>query len=321
MATQAVSQTARGLRVVPGTKSDVIRQDTGVVPGQKPNQGDLSSNPDFRGLPREFQRAVESGSTSLDAAVADAKRREVFGRYNGEGDPAGGGGVGTPGGGSAGGGGGGGGGTGSSTVTDTGFNVGQSQGENLDVDATVRKWFTGILDGSIGSFTKEKEALMIADITEAANRKKAALKQADQARSVGRGLFRSGIALQSEREIDLAMEQEKSSGIRQVKLARLEAEFNDKMQALDLAQKWLDSKRNYELGKERLQAQREATRAQIALGYAQIAASKENARMSAGAARASLALSRERFEFEKEQAVLDREDRRMTQLFNMAGGL
>lgn len=305
------------LSVIPGSvKGDVIRSNTGYIPQipGAPGRPPVQSQPGFAALPREYQKRVESGDISLLDAIDRSKADRSYGSEAGTTAPAA-----------------------SASVpgkakqkaaqaangpkTDTGFDIGGSQKEGLDVDSVVQKWFTSILDGSVGSFTKEKEALMVSDITEAANQKKIQLKQQEQQRGISRGLFRSGLQLQAERDIDLAMEQEKSQGIRQVKLARLQAEFTDKMSALQLAQSWLDSKRRYELGKEQIQATREATRAQIGLGYAQIAAQKEIAQMQAGRAGAALALDRERFEFSKQMALQEAEDRHMTTLFQMAGGL
>ena len=121
---------------------------------------------------------------------------------------------------------------------------------------------------------------------------------------------------QAELEIGLSIEQEKTQGVRQVKMARIAAQFQDKMAGLQMAQSWLDSKRRYELGKEQIQATREAARAQISLGYAGIAAQKEIARLSAGRAGASLGLAREQFEFAKEQALLARQDRGLLTTYN-----
>ncbi len=294
---------------IPGSRTGIVRKGDKSLRkkelARRASEGRVQDNADFRQLPREFQKVVERGG-SLEDVVADAKSRKLFGvEDSGGGAPP-----------SRGGGGGGGGGRGGGgAVTDTGFDIGASQTKGLDVDSVVKKWFTGILDGTIGSFTDEKEALLTAELVEAGNRKKTQLQARERTRGISRGLFRSGLQLQAEREIDIGIEQEKSAGIRQVKMARIQAEFTDKMGALGMAQQWLDSRRRYELGKEQIQASREATRAQISLGYAQIAAGKENARLSAGRAGAALGLQREQFEFSKQMALENQSDRRMMNLF------
>ena len=164
-----------------------------------------------------------------------------------------------------------------------------------DVESTIRNKFERILSGKEGSFTDARLNLENQKLSEAAVTRKERLTNELDRDLIRRGVFGSGIGARSQREINLSVDKSKSSALRELKIAKLSADWSDKMNALGMAQKWLDSRRNYELGKEQIQATRDATRAQTALGYASIAASKENALIQASAARAGLGLQREAF--------------------------
>jgi len=255
----------------------------------------------FAEMTRAWQRQVESGRMSLDAAYAAWQKEGSISEGPG-------GGAGPPSATSGGGGGGGGKGGGPSA-----YGAGGPGGDS--VEALIEKQFRGILSGEYGSFTAEKEGILLSQLRSEGRAKAAGLRSQADRDAVQRGIYRSDIALKRYREIDLSIEQQISDGENKVRLAKVEAEFNDKMKALDMAQKWLDSRRQYELGKEQIAAQREATAAQTALGYAQIEASKEIAGMQAGAARAGVGLAREQFEFSKYTYEQDRADGNMKWLY------
>lgn len=168
-------------------------------------------------------------------------------------------------------------------------------GPGFDIENTIRRGFEDILQGKSSSFPEERFELEMQKLNEDSRATESRLNRELDRDLIRRGIFRSGIAARNQREVKLHVDSELSEAERQLKIEKLKAEFSDRMTALNLAQSWLDSRRRYEIGKEQIAAQREATRAQIALGYAQIAASKENARMSASAARAGLGLQREQF--------------------------
>lgn len=167
----------------------------------------------------------------------------------------------------------------------------------FDVERDIRGEFEAILKGEKGSFTNERLSLERQKLKEKATRTEARLNKELDRDLIRRGIFRSGVAARNAREVKLQVASDLSSGERELRLRQLEAEFSDRMQALQMAQTWLDSRRRYELGKEQIAAQREATRAQIALGYAQIRSSERNAKRQAGVASASLGLQRENFNF------------------------
>jgi hypothetical protein len=254
-------------------------------------------------MTRDLQIQVEQGRMGLDEAYATWQRRGSI-REGPGGD------VGPP---SPTGGGGGGGAGGGFGGQPTAYGAGGAGGDS--VEALIEKQFRGILSGEYGSFTQKKEDILLQQLRSEGRAKAAGLRAQADRDAVQRGIYRSDIALKRYREIDLEIEKQISDGEQKIRLARAEAEFNDKMKALDMAQKWLDSRRQYELGKEQIAAQREATAAQLSLGYAQIAASKEIAAMQAGAARAGVSLAREQFEFQKYAYEQDRADANMKWLY------
>lgn len=168
-----------------------------------------------------------------------------------------------------------------------------------EVDVQIRERFQGILSGKIKRFGKEAKALKKQQLFSSIMARRGAEERGLESDLLARGVSRGGVMARGRTELRSTALQAYGEGVNQMELEAINAEFDDRNNALNSAQKWLDSRRSYELQKEQIQAQREATAAQISLGYAQIKAGKENARMAAGAARAGLGLAREQFEFSK----------------------
>jgi hypothetical protein len=285
----------RGREEAGDRESPATEEAAPTQPTQPPAPGRLQDDPRFREMTRAWQLQVERGNMSLEQAYAAWQKEGSIREGPG-------GGVGPPGASAGGGGGGGGGGAGGGFGGQpSAYGAGGTGGDS--VEALIEKQFRGILSGEFGSFTQKKEDILLAQLRSEGRAKAASLRAQADRDAVQRGLYRSDIALKRYREIDLEIEKQISDGEQKIRLARAEAEFNDKMKALDMAQKWLDSRRQYELGKEQIAAQREATQAQLALGYAQIAANKEIAQMQASAAgagvRAQLQMHREEMDFKK----------------------
>lgn len=169
------------------------------------------------------------------------------------------------------------------------------------IDKTIQEGFTGILSGKKKRFSDEvKQRHKTKLFSSIMSRKDAESRGLDQD-LIGRGVARGGVMARGRTELRSQALQTYGEGVNELELQSAMAEFDDRMKALGLAQQWLNSRRQYEIGKEQIAAQREATAAQMSLGYARIKSSERIARMSAGAARAGLQLSRERFEFSKQQ--------------------
>ena len=175
-----------------------------------------------------------------------------------------------------------------------------------DIEGKISGQISGLLSGEIGSFTDEKVALLKQQVQQTARSEEKRLMRDSNRDLIRRGIFRSGIAASANRKIGMATQRTVSKAYNEIRMKQIEAEYSDKMQALQMGQKWLDGLRSYEIGKEQIAATREATAARTALGYAGIAAGERNAKRAAGAARASLGLgyaqlelSREKFEHQK----------------------
>lgn len=169
------------------------------------------------------------------------------------------------------------------------------------IEGQIRNQITGLLSGDIGSFTDEKVAILKQKVLQTARSEERRLLKSAQKDLIRRGVYRSGIAHRSHREITMSTQRTVSQAYNEIALKKVEAEYQDKMTALQMGQKWLDGLRQYELGKEQIAATREATAARTALGYAQIAAGERASKRSAGVARASLGFQKEQFAWQKER--------------------
>ena len=166
---------------------------------------------------------------------------------------------------------------------------------DTEVSNMIRDTAMRVARGEEGSFSPKrvedmKDQLFSATI----GRVKHDVRALD-ASAVRRGMFRSGIAQRGEADLRRNALNAYSSGVKDIMIKKMEAEFKDKMTGMGLAQNWLNQKQNYELGKERNQiarAQISATTAASQLsakvGMASIAAAN-------GRARASLAHDRAKF--------------------------
>lgn len=192
---------------------------------------------------------------------------------------------------------------------------------SVEVETDIRETLADLKSGEISSMSEEQAALMKQNLAQSARRRgEGVIKQLDRD-LVRRGIYRSGIANRNARNVRLQIESEISQGEREIEIKKLAAEFSDKMLYLDKSQTWLRDRRNYELGKEQIAAQREATRAQYSVGMASVEAQRYSARLSAGAARANLGFARERFEWDKQQAEINRDDRNMMWTFDAMNSL
>jgi len=190
-----------------------------------------------------------------------------------------------------------------------------------EVETDIRETLGQLKSGEISSMSKEQADLLKQNLAQSARRRgESTIKQLDRD-LIRRGIYRSGIANRNARNVRLQIESEISMGEREIEVKRLAAQFTDKMLYLDKSQTWLRDRHNYELGKEQIAAQREATSAQYAVGMASVEAQRYGARLSAGAARANLGFAKERFEWEKQQTVIDRQDRRTVNFVNMWSNL
>lgn len=198
-------------------------------------------------------------------------------------------------------GGGGGGGGAAGAGGGPGFDVRHSEQKGEDIEGTINTWWRDILSGKKGRYSPERVQMEKQKLWETEKGRESQLLERMNRDAVSRGIARSGLAHRGARQIALETASRISAGEREIKMQQVIAEWEDKMAALQMAQKSLDSRRQYELGKEQIAATREATRARTALGYAQIKAQKEIAGRQAGIAAARLGFDREQFDFAKQR--------------------
>lgn len=66
-----------------------------------------------------------------------------------------------------------------------------------------------------------------------------------------------------------------SAGVQDIMVQKANADFEDRMSALDRGQKWLDNMRQYELGLDQNSIERDRLRASLTLGYARLAQDRD----------------------------------------------
>jgi hypothetical protein len=144
-----------------------------------------------------------------------------------------------------------------------------------DVEAEIWKYINGVLGGQNTAFNHKVVQGMKNSAFQTATGRAAADKQSLSDDLISRGIFRSGIAAKGMSDIDRGASAQYSKDVRDIKTQKALSDFSGRMQALNAAQAWLDSKRNYLVQRESNAIQREIGLAQIKLGYAKIASEKE----------------------------------------------
>lgn len=119
-------------------------------------------------------------------------------------------------------------------------------------------------------YTPEVIANMKGALQEATAGKLKGTQEAIKADQVARGMFRSG---ETGARLDAARNAAAgsyTSGVRDILMKKVDADMQDKLNALDRAQKWLDDLRQYSLSADMNNIQREQLKANIALAYAKL---------------------------------------------------
>jgi hypothetical protein len=267
---------------------------TQAQPAAQPTK--VQDNPDFKNLPREYQKAVENGA-NLAAVVADAKKRGEFGEKAAAYQAAG---AGAGGGGGGGGAGGGGGGSGTGFASNT--ELGGSDALGGDADKSIKEYYDKILSGEEGRFSPEIMAQMKQGIfRESMGRAKASRDTAirDSARF---GTMRGGVLQARLQEIDSSSRAQYTQGVTDLMIEKAKTEFDDKMAALQGTQQWLSDKRQFYLGQKQIEATIESARIQagatVAAAALSAGATKAAAGAAAGAARHAANLGHEQWKAE-----------------------
>ena len=166
---------------------------------------------------------------------------------------------------------------------------------DANVDKQIREGFEGILDGSKSRYSDERVKLMKDEMFESTmGQVKSQIRGAD-ASAARRGLFRSGIAARTETDLRREGLKSFSKGVREIMIKKMDAEFQDRMQALNLANTYLNNKRQYALGVERNAIAREQISAQMAIASMQNETARAGIAAANGRARAALDFQKEAF--------------------------
>jgi hypothetical protein len=144
-----------------------------------------------------------------------------------------------------------------------------------DVEKQIWDYINGVLTGKNTAYNDQVVGNMKADAFRTATGRAAADKNSLSEDLISRGIFRSGIASSGMSAIDRGASTQYSKAVGDINQQKALSDYQNKIQALTMAQAWLDSKRNYLLQKESNAIQREIGLAQIKLGYAKIASEKE----------------------------------------------
>jgi hypothetical protein len=108
-----------------------------------------------------------------------------------------------------------------------------------------------------------------------------------------RGLLRTGIAAKAEKDLRAEGMKAYSKGVRELIMKKMDAEFDDKMKAMDTGINWLNSSRNYELGRERNVIAREQIAATLQAASMQAEVAREGIKAANGRAAASLGFAKQ----------------------------
>lgn len=143
------------------------------------------------------------------------------------------------------------------------------------MSSTIWNTIQDALNGKFSPYDPSTIAAMKGQVFSAAMGRKAAGEQSVNDDLVSRGLARSGIGTSAHIDLENAANQAYTGGVTQIMIDKAQKEAAIKLQALDAAQKHLDSLRAYIVSRESNANQREIGLAQIQLGYAKIKSEKE----------------------------------------------
>jgi hypothetical protein len=177
---------------------------------------------------------------------------------------------------------------------------GDKFGEKYGPAQEIMDHLSAILAGEESRFNPEVMQDLYAGVISDAESGKESARQGQYSDLASRGLLRSAAVTGSAQRADLMAAKLRSEGLREIRVKKVMTEWDDKMGALDRSQKWVDSLREYELGKERNQIAREQIGAQLAAASMQVAAQKEMAMMQ-------MANDKEMYEMKMNDAASNRD--------------
>jgi hypothetical protein len=141
---------------------------------------------------------------------------------------------------------------------------------SLSVEGEMEKLLKGGITGQIGSASDAATQAQLAQAFQAAEGRRQAASEQINADAISRGLSRSSVpsGLQAQASRDAGAQYTQAA--RDIAINQSKQQYQDRLSALDRAQKMLDSKRQEVLTRERNAIDRDAQMAQISLAYAKI---------------------------------------------------
>lgn len=178
-----------------------------------------------------------------------------------------------------------------------------------DMSDLLKSQLTSMITGGQSRFSPEVMAALTARAKAASEGQASASTQALRDQLASTGNLRSGQFARGVTDIRQTADTNFSRAVSDAFLQKTNADYEDKANAINRAQGWLDNMRAYSASLDQNQAQRESTRAQIALGYANLnqqreqlertlAAQREAAEMAQQAAGAAAGSARSQFDAE-----------------------
>lgn len=143
-------------------------------------------------------------------------------------------------------------------------------GTNSEFEGRMLALLERMLGGDLSRYSQPVVDSMKADLFRATEGRRAAGSARLKEDAAGRGRFRQPFAGREVGELERHMGAEYGAGVRQILQKKAEADYEDRVAALDRAQKWLDSQRQYIIATEQNARERDRLLAEIALGYARI---------------------------------------------------
>lgn len=160
------------------------------------------------------------------------------------------------------GGGGGGGGGGQSLMTATAANADWEPGSAAD--QMIKQNIFDRISGKISRFSPEIVEQMKGTLMAATNAQVGRAKEGIYSDAARRGIFRSAVTSGSISRAENAGIAAYSAGVKDILMQKAFADYDDKVKALDAAQNWIQSARQYYLGKKQIEATLEAAAMQAA---------------------------------------------------------
>lgn len=156
----------------------------------------------------------------------------------------------------------------------------------------IKEQLQSRLSGQASAFSPEVMAMMKQKLSSAVEGKKEASKTALRSDLVARGILRGGVGAESFQGLEISALKEYSGGIRDIMIEKAMSDWQDRKEAARDALAWLDSLRQYELGKESNAIAREQVKATIAAASIAASASMYAADQGLAGARAAAGATR-----------------------------